>query len=285
MAKTRQIEKRLRAIRNIRTIARTMEMIAISRFRRVHRQSAQASPALAKLESAARDAVAAGPVEHPLLVPGPGQAALLVVLTSNRGLCGGYNNRVIDAAREAKVDLARRGAPVQLVLIGKKGVSLAAHRGFPAPVKTMPQFEQADLVPPVSALADELMRQFLAGEVASVQVVYQRRESAAAHRPCLATLLPLQVKPPSADVGPREFMPSRPDVLATLLPMLVRLRLLRAVLDAVVGEQLARMLAMRSATRNAEEAIRTLTRRMNRVRQTQITMELAEIMGGSEALR
>jgi F-type H+-transporting ATPase subunit gamma len=285
MAKTRQIDKRLRAISNIRTIARTMEMVAFSRFQRVHRQSAQAQGAMTKLEAIAREALAAGPVDHPLISAGKGRDVLLLALTSNRGLCGGYNNRVMETVRGELNALVERGAPVRLHLLGKKGVALARARRFPAPDQAGPQFEEADIFPPVCALADMFVKKFISGELASVEVAYQRMESAAVHRPHVATLLPLEVAPPEGRVGPRDFLPARAGVLDVLLPMLVRLRLLRMFLDAIIGEQLARMVSMRAATTNANEAVHTLTLKRNRIRQTQITMELAEIMGGSEALR
>jgi F-type H+-transporting ATPase subunit gamma len=286
MAKARQIQKRLRAVRNIRTITRTMEMTAVGRFKRLHDRALPAAGALARLEQVLSDAVAqAAPLTHPLLEQGQGDAVALVVLTSNRGLCGGYNNRVLEAAGAAVAELARRGLRPRPYLVGKKGLVQLRHRTLPPPFKTVRQFEGAETAAQVSELAEELIGLFRSGEAAAVQVVYQRMFSAAVFRPETVTLLPLAVEPAATMRPALEFMPSAAGVLQRLLPMAVRVRLLHYFYDALVSEQVSRMMAMRAATTNAEDMIRTLTRRINRLRQSQITTELAEIMTGAEALR
>lgn len=298
MGRERQILKRRKSILNIRKIARTMEMVATARFKKFHDRTVSARPytnQISRLTYRLRRSASEN-LKHPLLAAqfgAPGDA--VVILASNRGLCGGYNHNVIRLGVERYHRLADRGRSVDLIVYGKKAIGYLAHRKTPMKVRRL-QFETFPPWADVAALADELMRRFVAGELRTVHVAYMRFVSAGVQRPEVMTLLPLgqRVGPPAAwtarygiqdEAAQYDFLPDPRQLLDELLPLTIRLRLYQCFLDAVTSEQVMRMTAMRLAGDNAEEMIRTLTLQYNRARQAGITTELAEIMSGSEALK
>ena len=232
-------------------------------------------------------------MQHPLLAPPAGSAKrALVVITSNRGLAGSYNSNVIKAAIAFLDDPARseKGSD-EAIVSGRKGTAFFrfSKRPMSAPpveVADTPRFEQ------VEPLANDLMARFLAGEIASVHVAYMRFLSAGRQRPEVMQLLPLATPEPAAGAHggaaqasqQYEFLPDAKSLLEEILPATVRVRLFQAFNDAAVSEQVARMVAMKAATDAAEEMIKQLSRDYNRARQTAITMELLDIVGGANAL-
>ncbi len=287
MANRRVLVKRRKAVRNIRKITRTMQLIATARFQAAFNRAMATKPYTEKLAELVADlSRAAGSVSHPLLETNDAPRSALVVLTSNRGLAGGYNANVLRSAVEHLDRLTAAGIATDVNMVGKKGVSFFKFLRRPMTEQTTtisdkPRFEQ------VEPIANALMDRFIRGEISSVHVAYMRFVSAGVQRPAVVQLLPLSTES-AGGVEPRaveyEFSPDPKQLLDELLPATVRVRLFQAFNDATVSEQVARMVAMKAATDAAADMIKSLTREYNRARQTQITMELLDIVGGANAL-
>lgn len=291
MANRRVLVKRRKAIGNIRKITRTMQLIATARFQAAFNRAVASRPYTEKLAELAGDlSRSAGDVEHPLMkTANPGAPVALVVLSSSRGLCGGYNAHVLRVAQERLETWRSDERAHELRVFGKKGIAFFRFRRQPMAVQDvsigdMPRFEQ------VEAVANRLIEDFLAGAISGVEVAYMRFYSAGRQRPEAVQLLPLvadrpavESSEPKAPIG-YEFRPDPKTLLSALLPATVRIRLFQAFLDASVSEQVARMTAMKAATDASEDMIKNLTQKYNRARQTHITMELLDIVGGANAL-
>ncbi len=295
MASTRALVKRRKAIRNIRKITRTMELIATARFRQAMDRATRAEAFTRKIAEMTADlSASATDVKHPLMEKRDEiKRTLLLVITSNRGLCGGYNGSII---REAAAEL-RRLHPggtiadnVHLELSGKRVISWCRYQGIPSQAnythfEDKPQFAQVD------ELANKYIQLYTSGQVDRVAVAYSKFLNAARQMPVVETLLPLapdtlaEKKPATQATVEYEFLPSARDILEELLPISFKIRLFKAFLDAAVSEQIARRVAMKAATENAGEMIRTLSSQYNRARQAQITKEIAEVIGGAESLK
>lgn len=289
MANRRVLVKRRKAVRNIRKITRTMQLIATARFQAAFNRAMATKPYTEKLAELVADlSRAAGSVSHPLLQTNDAPRSALVVLTSNRGLAGGYNANVLRSAVEHLDRQQATGVTTDVHMVGKKGVSFFRFLRRPMAEQTVtigdkPRFEE------VEPIANALMDRFIRGEISSVHVAYMRFVSAGVQRPVVIQLLPLSTQTEGAGgVEPRavdyEFSPDPKQLLDELLPATVRVRLFQAFNDATVSEQVARMVAMKAATDAAADMIKSLTREYNRARQTQITMELLDIVGGANAL-
>jgi len=295
MANRRVLVKRRKSVRNIRKITRTMQLIATARFQAAFNRAVATKPYTQKLAELVADLAGSGiELEHPLLeAKNPNAPVALVVLTSNRGLCGGYNANILRVANEALTGRDASALPTALQVYGKKGIAFFRYRNRTLDLQSTgiseaPRFED------IEPIANQLMDDFLAGRISGVQVVYMRFLSAGQQRPALVQLLPLeQTNPPAggaagttANAARREyeFLPDPKSLLAELLPATIRIRLFQAFMDAAVSEQIARMVAMKAATEAAEDMIKALSREYNRARQTHITMELLDIVGGANAL-
>lgn len=293
MSKARGILIRAAAIRNIRDVTRTVAMVASVRFQQTHKLSSSARPYTERLADLIGDIIVrcgAGQLRHPLLTePETAENQVLLVITSNRGLCAGYNSAVLNIAEQRRRQLAEAGCSVALHVIGKKGVEHFRFAGTPAAAE-YPQIEDIPDFHEVCALADGYMSEFVSGKIDGLEVAYTQFVSAGEQRPVIGRILPLgQIEPPpavarQAEPVPYEIVPSPAELLAELLPATVRLRLYQYLVDAAVAEQIARIAAMRAATENAGEMLDELTRKHNRLRQAQITTELAEIIGGRAGL-
>jgi len=289
MANRRVLVKRRTSVGNIRKITRTMQLIATARFQAAFNRAVASRPYTEKLAELVADlSRGAEGIDHPLLrAKDPAAPAALVVLTSMRGLCGGYNANVLRTAQERLAEWRAASRPLELRVFGKKGISYFRYQGESmadqnVSVGDTPRFEKVE--PVVTSLIDD----FLAGRISEVHVAYMRFYSAGRQVPEIAQLLPL-VQEASSETASRrtvdyEFLPDAATLLAELLPATVRVRLFQAFLDASVSEQVARMVAMKAATEASEEMIKNLTRQYNRARQTHITMELLDIVGGANAL-
>ena len=290
MANRRVLVKRRKSVRNIRKITRTMQLIATARFQAAFNRAVATKPYTEKLAELVADLSRAGvALEHPLLkASNPNAPVALVIVTSNRGLCGGYNANILRVANEALTGRDTAALPTSLQVYGKKGIAFFKYRHRALDLQSTeiseaPRFEQ------IEPIANQLMAEFLAGKISGVQVVYMRFLSAGQQRPALVQLLPLEASAPAAgETKARaveyEFLPDPKSLLEELLPATVRIRLFQAFMDAAVSEQIARMVAMKAATEAAEDMIKALSREYNRARQTHITMELLDIVGGANAL-
>jgi F-type H+-transporting ATPase subunit gamma len=289
MANRRVLVKRRKAVRNIHKITRTMQLIATARFQAALNRAVAIRPYTQKLAELVADlSRAAGDVEHPLFethdeVP----RSALVVLTSDRGLAGGYNANVLRAAQAHFQQREEQGVATDVHVVGKKGIAYLRFLRRTVAEQTAgigerPRFAQ------IEPIANALIDRFVRGEIASAHVAYMKFLSAGQQRPVVEQLLPLKVetaagaeRPPAVEY---EFSPEPRQILDELLPATVRIRLFQAFIDAAVSEQIARMVAMKAATDAASDLIKALTREYNRARQTQITMELLDIVGGANAL-
>jgi F-type H+-transporting ATPase subunit gamma len=293
MAKTRAIVKRRKAISNIRKITRTMELIATARFKKAFDRATEAEAFTRKIAEVAADLSAtAANVKHPLLEKREQvQNSLLLVLTSNRGLCGGYNASIIREANARIRQLQGEGVNLHLELSGKRAITYFRYQGI-KPEHTYTQFEDKPAFHEVEELANRYIADYIAGKIDRVEVGYMKFLNASRQAPVVETLLPLSAVAPDTrrPAAPRvpvdyEFLPSAADILQEILPVSFKVRLFKCFLDAAVSEQIARRVAMTAATENAGEMIKTLTRQYNRARQAQITKEIAEVIGGAEALK
>jgi F-type H+-transporting ATPase subunit gamma len=284
--------KRRKAIRNIRKITRTMELIATSRFKRAMTRASQAEAYTRKIAELAADLSAtAGSVSHPLLQKRETiKTSILLVLCSNRGLCGGYNAGIIREGTAAYRQMQREGVKVWWELSGKRAINYFKYHAI-KPDKAYTQFEDRPRFDEVEPIADRYLQAFISGEVDRVQVAYQKFINVAVQRPVVETLLPLETVAPTtrqavaAGRVEYEFMPNAQNILEELLPVSFKVRLFKCFLDAAVSEQIARRVTMKQATENADDMIKTISRQYNRVRQASITKEILEVVGGAEALK
>jgi F-type H+-transporting ATPase subunit gamma len=293
MATMREIRTRIKTVKNIEKITRAMKLVAAARLKRAQSRVEAARPYAEKMQRVMRNlARAAGDVSHPLLAAREERNIAVIVITSDRGLCGSYNANILRRAMELL--RPRDPATVRLVLLGRKGISFFRRHAYPI-VATMPLTATEvsfDDVQPVVSVVREL---FETEQVDAVYVVYSRFLSAMSQQPSILPLLPL--KPPAegeaAGSGPSAgeggdeilFEPPADRLLARLLPRYVDTQVYRALVEAVASEHGARMTSMSAATSNAGEMIDTLTLSLNRARQAAITKEIAEIVGGAEALK
>jgi F-type H+-transporting ATPase subunit gamma len=307
MAKARAIVKRRKSVQNIRKITRTMELIATARFKKALDRATEAEAYTRKIAELVADLGATAlEVSHPLLETRPTvKRSLLLVLTSNRGLAGGYNGNVLRVSTRTLQDHDAEGFPTVLEVAGKRGINYFRFRGTPTDA-TYTQFEDRPQFNDVEVLANKYIAMFINGEIDQLDVAYTQFISSSRQVAIVQTLLPMttaqvgasgpsvrQAKrqgQPEADAPgkgekvPYEFLPDPKSILEEIVPVSFKVRLFKCFLDAAVSEQISRMIAMRGATENADDMIKSLTRLYNRARQAQITRELAELIGGAAAL-
>ncbi len=306
MGKGREIKGRMKAVANIQRITKTMQMIATARFQASQRRATAAGPYTRKIAQLVGELASAGgtdgPIDHPLLRPPktPTGRQVLLVLTSNRGLCGGYNANILRMAGTFLRDHAQQ--QVDLEIVGKRGL---AYFKFAGTRITLFHSQLTDTVDDqeIQRLADRYMALFTDGAYDAVRVVYMAFNSVARQSPRTLSLLPMDKRSvgaaesnkggasssPTSGLGAAEvvydFLPPPDQLLDQLLPEVVRNQLLQCFREAIVSEHIARMVAMKSATDSAGKMRKELTRQYNRVRQAAITTELSEIIAGSVALQ
>jgi len=304
MANIRQLDKRRKSVRNIRKITRTMELIATARFKKAMDRAAAATDYTKRITQIVQDLGKSGTdVSHPLLEAHETVKAVdMLVLTANRGLCGGYNGSVVRAATQQRQEIQEQADAGQTLASGKRGISALRFAGIPLE-KTYTEFEDQPSFDAVAKIADELITRYITGQVDRVDVAYTRFVSSSRQIAVVETLLPFAgIEVPAKDASKDaasgagskvegssirddyEFLPSAGAILEEVVPASFRARLFKCFLDAAVSEQIARMVAMKSATENAGDLIKSLSRTFNRARQSKITQEIMEIIGGVEAL-
>lgn len=289
MAKARVIVKRRRAVQNIRKITQTMQLIATARYQKCHLRAVAGKPYTTKLTDMIQTLAAVGSAEHPLLRPNEcHDRSVLLVITSNRGLCGAYNASVLRAAGEHRKRLMAEGVTPALEIVGKKGLGYARFLGWDV-AERITDVEDRIAYARVASMAERYMDLFVAGKIGRVDVAYTRFVSVGTQRPAVVQLLPIE--PPRAEEGASgetradfEFSPAPQILLSRLIPETVKVRLYQYFNDSIVSEQVARMTAMKAATDAAADMLKSLGTQYNRARQSQITMELADIVGGAAAV-
>jgi F-type H+-transporting ATPase subunit gamma len=295
MAKARALDRRRKSIRSIRKITRTMELISRARFKKAMDRAIAASAYTKRMTKLVGDLARSGlEVTHPLLLPREAtHRAVLLVLTANRGLCGGYNGGVLRLAIARSKELAATFDDLQLEISGKRGISALKFRGIKIDERYT-HFEDKPTFNEVNLLAERYLDDFIAGRIDRLDVAYTKFINSSRQQAVVETLLPLSGLEgiDEENTGgrqhtvetPYEFLPSAASILDEVVPTSFKVKLFKCFLDAGVSEQIARMVSMKAATENADEMIGMLSTAYNRARQGQITGELLEIIGGAEAL-
>ena len=291
MAKAKAFDKRRKSIKNIRKITRTMELISTARFKRAMDRAIAASAYTKRITRLVGNLVRSGmEITHPLLTARPEtKQVILLVLTANRGLCGGYNAGVLRLANARLKELQAHSPQVRLEVSGKRGLSYFRFRGI-KPDQRFTHFEDKPAFQEVDVIARRYLEDFEAGILDRLDVAYTKFESSSRQYAVIETLLPIARLEGTTEEERRpaetqyEFLPSAESIMAEVVPASFKAKLFKCFLDAAVSEQIARMIAMKAATENADSMIGSLSMAYNRARQGQITGELLEIIGGAEAL-
>ena len=287
----RILRRRIKSVQSTKKITKAMELIAASRIVKAQARVAAARPYSEQITEVIRNLAAAGAgMSNPLLTPREDVRTVgFVVIAADRGLSGGYNSTVIRAAeRQLQAEVAA-GRQYKLILVGKKAAKYFRFRGYEVAAafdgfSDEPSYENAREV------AQTVVRLYEAGEIDQVELAYTQFLSVATQRVQVRRFLPLEAAAitetaeasgPSADY---EFEPAPAAILDQIVPRYVESRLFAALLDAAASQHAAQQRAMKSATDNADELIKVLTRSMNRARQDSITTEIIEIASGAEAL-
>jgi len=291
MANARALDKRRKSIRNIRKITRTMELIATARYKKAMDRAAAVTSYTDQITRIVSRLIAAGTeVDHPLLKQREKTGvARVLVLSSNRGLCGGYNASVLRASM-VKIEELKASIPEVIVDVsGKRGINGLKFRNI-ATVNKHTHFEDQPAYDEVEKIANEYLQQYIVGEVDRLDVVYTKFISTSRQVAIVETLLPIgSLGADSGKVADEkssefEFLPSAESILEEIVPTSFKAKLFKCFLDSAVSEQVARMIAMKGATESAGDMIKQLSMTYNRARQSQITGEIMEIIGGVEAL-
>ena len=295
MAKARALDKRRKSIRNIRKITRTMELIATARFKKAMDRATAATAYTDRITKLVSDLSSAGlEVSHPLLEQRPEpKSATLLVLTANRGLCGGYNGNVQRLGQTHWNQLSGSIEQTRLEVSGKRGISGFRYRKV-EPDEAYTTFEDKVTFEEIETIGNRFLEDFISGKLDRLDVVYTKFETISRQHPVCETLLPLgslgeddasdEAGATTSGDSMYDFLPSAESILEEIVPTSFKVKLFKCFLDAAVSEQIARMVAMKGATENAGELIKQLSMTYNRARQSQITGEIMEIIGGVEAL-
>jgi F-type H+-transporting ATPase subunit gamma len=291
MPSTKEIRRRIRTVQKTKQITSAMRMVSAAKLRRAQDAILAARPyakrmyaVLGEIGRRHKDA------EHPLLRPhASGRVHELIVVTSDRGLCGAFNANVLKRAQAAARELAAQGLTVVITPVGKKADEFFRRRRLGAIQRVWSGLGTIG-IRHASELAEHLAKRYESGEIDGATLVYSEFISALTQTPHADPLLPLAPAEEIAGAGsasalPFEIEPDANKLLELLVPQALEFTLYRALLENQAGEHAARMAAMENATRNTEELIGSLTLQYNRARQAAITKELMEIVSGAEALK
>ena len=290
MAKARAIVKRLKAVKNIRKITKTMELIATARFKKAMDRATEAAAYTKKISEIVADLSATNlTFTHPLLKAHETQTnGILLILTSNRGLCGGYNGAVLRPALARQKEL-KGSLNLSVECSGRRGLAFLKYQQVNV-TEQFTNFEDKPGYDEVEAIANRYIELYCSGKLDRLDIAYTKFESVSRQRPVVETLLPIgSIGGATGSTATEkkidyEFLPSAGEILEEIVPAAFKARLFKCFLDAAVSEQIARRVAMKAATENAGDMIKSLSMQYNRARQSQITSELSEIIGGAAAL-
>ncbi|MFN3954997.1 MAG: F0F1 ATP synthase subunit gamma [Pararhodobacter sp.] len=289
MPSLKDLKNRINSVKSTRKITKAMQMVAAAKLRRAQDAAEAARPYAARMEAVVNGLAAsvAGSDTAPRLLAGTGkdQVHLLVVMTAERGLCGGFNSSIVKAARLSAHELLARGKTVKIVTVGKKGREqlrrdLGAHLVAHIDLSDVKRVGYGN----ARGIADDVLGRFDAGEFDVATIFYSRFQSVISQIPTAQQIIPAPVPEDAAASTLYDYEPSEEAILEDLLPRSVATQIFAALLENAASEQGARMSAMDNATRNAGDVIDRLTIQFNRSRQAAITKELIEIISGAEAL-
>ena len=284
MATIKDIKKRISSVRNTQQITKAMKAVAAAKLRRAHQAAVEARPYAEKMRELLSNLSARVSEEsHPLLIERDEKRVDVLLITTDRGLCGAYNSNVIRLAENFRADQQEKELTFRFV--GRKGSEYFRRREVSA-MDDGPVTWHATPEELASAAAGRLIGRFLNGESDAAYIVYSRFRSALSQVPTAARIIPVAPSEVDEEQHLTEYLlePSIGDLLSNLLPKSVEVQVYQALLEAVAGEHGARMTAMESATNNASDLISDLTLQMNRARQAAITKELLEVISTAEAL-
>ena len=283
------IRRRIRAVKSTQQITKAMKMVAASKLRRSQERILAARPFSRQMMHVLRDVASrVGPSAHPLLAQpeqAPGSRILVIVLTSDKGMCGSFNANIIRAAGNFIGEQTDRVCT--LGLIGRKGRDFFSRRGFPV------RFELVNFLAKVEyahaqAIAKEAVHAFTSGEVTAVFLAYNEFKSVLQQRVVIEPLLPIPAGDLTGDPATARveylYEPSPQQIFDELLPRYVEVQVYHALLESVAAQNAAQMVAMDNATKNSGEVIEGLTLYMNKIRQAAITREIIEVVSGAQAL-
>jgi F-type H+-transporting ATPase subunit gamma len=295
MPSLKAIKTRIGSVKNTQKITRAMKLVAAAKMKRAVDAAVRSRPYSNEVTAVLRSLMARlGDAEHPLLQPHEQvKKATLVVLTSDRGLCGGFNSqllRKVDGWLFDNVKIDERYESVELIIYGKKARDQLQRRTDVEQGRTTIDLHPSQFQDLSAKLISELTERFAGGDLDEVFIAYNRFVSTLNQEPTIEQLFPLTALGGAKDAEEpehlTEFMyePSQAAILNDILPLFLRTRMLQVFLESEAGEHAARMMAMDGATRNAKKVIDELTLQYNRARQAAITKELIEIVSGAEAL-
>jgi F-type H+-transporting ATPase subunit gamma len=291
MAKGRQLKGRIRSVQNTRKITKTMELVATSKLKRAQDRVVAARPYADALREVIADLYTAELAERfpllrqpaPIARGGPTRAAV-ILLTSNRGLAGGFNANLIKEGRRRIEQLERDGYTVELYGIGKKGIGFFRYLGRKFAAERL-DIGDRPTVEHAAEIVEPLIQGYAAGDLASVDLIQARFISPLQTPPAAVRILPVEAPVTTGLARDYILAPSAEAILEQLLPLYVRNAVYRGLVETAAAEHGARRTAMKNATDNAGEILEILKRTYNRQRQAQITQEIAEIVGGAAALQ
>lgn len=283
------LRRRIRSVKNTQQITKAMKMVSAAKLRRAQQQVIEARPysrllsdIISSVLSEYGDTDAVG---HPLMAKRPEKKTLLLLLSGDKGLCGGFNANILKEAR--KFIASKGGSELELELIGKKGRDYYARRTIPISGEWVNVFSKVELTT-AQQIAKRVMERYAAGEIDAVYILYSEFRSAVSQVPTLRKALPVEASEEASETTSQatEYIYAQPpeELFKTLLPRYVEVMVYQAMLESAASEHSARMAAMEAATRNAGEMIDKLTLHLNRVRQASITTEIIEIVSGAAAL-
>ncbi len=285
MASAREIRRRIRSVKNTGKITKAMEMVSASKMRRAQRNTEGTRPYADRMRDVMGELgsrAGAGGLTHPLLTQRANiQKLALVMITPDRGLCGGLVSNLNRMASRFILEQRQAGRTVEVLTLGKKGRDFAVRTRLPLVAEVTGLGDAPKLVD-ILPIATNVINGFSEGRFDEVQIVYTAFINTLVQRAQMRRLLPLEaIEGSSGSRLDYTYEPDREGLLNALLPRFVEVQLYAMILESIASEHSARMIAMRNATDNAKELVRDLTLSMNKARQASITKELAEISAGS----
>ncbi len=283
MATLREIRKKLHSVENVKKITQAMELVAGARLRRAQVRTENARPYMLELKLILDNLIGSSDdLSHPLITKRPVKRLGIVVIGADKGLCGSYNNNIFGATNRFLETHSDK--EVELFLVGHKPISYFNNKKWPISKKLL-ELAETEIFPAIQQLAHELIDSFLKGSLDEVWLVYTHFQNIMTHKVVVEKLLNIDIPPPAKDSYSTNYIfePNEQEIFGAILPRYCSSKLQLAMNEASTSELAARILAMRAATKNADEMANNLTLERNKLRQTGITRELIEITAGAEA--
>ncbi len=291
MANLKEIRIRIDSTKNTQQITKAMKMVSAAKLRKAQHQIQNMRPYAVTLKGIIADIAATQKVSHPLMIKKANpKTVLLVVLTSDRGLCGGFNSGITKFAERYIAENKSRFEKIDFIFIGKRGIDYFARKGV-KPVESFIKLDKDISFEFAHTIAEKLISQFEKGHYEEIRLIYNEFKSAISQKVVCETILPVEIDVNSFNTGESKiaadmiFDPSPELIIEDLLKKNFNLQVFRAMAESVASEHGARMTAMENASNNARDMINKLTLNYNKARQEKITTELTEIVSGAESLK